>query len=880
MGGRGLLLLLVVSQLCCGDRAHHSPAGDPVAAQVGQWSAVEPWPALAVHTLLLPSGRVMWWPEDDAPREWNPATDLQRDLPHAGYNLFCGGQTFLADGRVIAAGGADASNIEDTGVNSASTYDWVSNTWTRLPDMNDRRWYPTNTALANGDALVIAGSITSGQENTLPQVWQVGSGSWRDLTGARRVLPTYPWMFVALNGQVFYAGPTFSSAYLDTAGTGAWTDLAPRVESDRTFGSAVMYGDGKVLIEGGVNFDTASMTALADAEVIDLGATVPTWRRVGAMNRGRSNSNSTLLPDGKVLVTGGHSGASTDDPSQAVLEAEMWDPATEQFTLLAPASVYRGYHSTAVLLPDGRVLSAGGFSGQTSAEIFSPPYLFLGPRPTITSAPSEVAYGQTFVVGTPDADAITQVTWVRLSAVTHSFNQNQRFNRLAFTRGSGQLSVTAPALGNQAPPGHYMLFILNGSGVPSVASIVRLGATSGGGGMPDAGVDAGDAGVDGGTLGVLFHDDFNRTGALGSNWVVAHGAFSDDGTVATGTAPQSYAFWIGQPDVNGTVSIQIGSSASNTYYGVTARANLAAPDRDHYAGYVDPDGVFGIARRDNYGYTYLATGGAVGAGRHVLSLTATGTTTVDLSLKLDGVEVLHATDASANARRSGMVGIFDYNGIRQPLDEFLVTTAAGSTPDGGVPDGGVIGDAAVIDAAPVDASSEMILFEDQFDRTGALGSSWSVAHGAFRANGVVALGTAPQSYAFWAGQPGVNDTVSLQIGPPLANTYYGVTVRANPAAPDRDHYAGYVDPYGVLGIARRDNYAYAYLATGGAISSGTHMLSLTATGTTSVGLSLKLDGVEVLRATDASANARASGIVGMFDYNGTSQPLDDFTVRR
>src|SRR5262249_50038759 len=154
------------------------------------------------------------------------------------------------------------------------------------------------------------------------------------------------------NGQVFYAGPDFSPAYLDTSGTGAWTDLGPRVEASRTFGSAVMYGDGKVLIEGGVNYSFPPPTALANAEVIDLTTAAPSWRLVGRMHRARSTPPATVLPDGKVLVTGGHSAASLDDPSQAVLEAEMWDPATEQFTLLAPQSVYRGYHSTAVLLPD------------------------------------------------------------------------------------------------------------------------------------------------------------------------------------------------------------------------------------------------------------------------------------------------------------------------------------------------------------------------------------------------------------------------------------------------------------------------------------------------------------------------------------------------
>jgi hypothetical protein len=152
----------------------------------------------------------------------------------------------------------------------------------------------------------------------------------------------------------------------------------------------------------------------------------------------------------------------------------MWDPATGKWTTMDSITVYRGYHSTALLLPDGRVLSAGGEQTGASAEIYSPPYLFKGARPTITSGPSSVKYGQVFLVSTPDAANISQVTWIRLSSVTHSFNQNQRLNHLQFAQASGGLNITAPANANLAPPGHYMLFLVNSNGVPSVASIIQI----------------------------------------------------------------------------------------------------------------------------------------------------------------------------------------------------------------------------------------------------------------------------------------------------------------------------------------------------------------------------------------------------------------------
>jgi hypothetical protein len=209
------------------------------------------------------------------------------------------------------------------------------------------------------------------------------------------------------------------------------------------------------------------------------------------MAHARRQLNATILADGKVLVTGGTGSPGFNDGTASVYATEMWDPETETWSMVADMRVRRLYHSTAVLLPDARVLWAGGYASYVpldpadtkhkDAEIYSPPYLFeadgsLATRPVVDSCPDSVSYGETFVVGTPDAARIARVTWIRLSSVTHSFNQTQRLSRLAFsvTADGHGLDVTAPAGPNLAPPGPNMLFILDGNGVPSVARIVLI----------------------------------------------------------------------------------------------------------------------------------------------------------------------------------------------------------------------------------------------------------------------------------------------------------------------------------------------------------------------------------------------------------------------
>ena len=438
---------------------------------VGQWSAAQNWSIVSVHTILLPTGKVMFYPYNDDPRLWDPANGSITLLPKVGYNIFCTGHSFLSDGRVLITGGHVQNGW---GLNDASYYNPFNNTWTRLPDMNNGRWYPSSTTLPNGDILITSGSYdTNYSNNTLPQVWQVGSSTWRNLTSAQLGLPLYPRTFVAPNGRVFFA--TSTSRYLDTAGAGSWTTVGNTVFAGRdNYGSAVMYDLGRVLWAGGGDPPTAS------AEIINLNAGTPAWAATTAMPQARRQNNLTILPDGRVLCTGGSASAgfNTEDGGKA---AVVWNPANGAWTTWATEVNYRGYHSGALLLPDGRVLSSGG-DNHPNAEIFSPPYLFNGTRPTISSSPGSANYGQTIFVGTPQATSITKATLTRISAVTHAQNWDQRFLNLGFSQASGGLNVVLPSSANNAPPGHYLLWILNGSGVPSVGNWLQITAGSGGGG--------------------------------------------------------------------------------------------------------------------------------------------------------------------------------------------------------------------------------------------------------------------------------------------------------------------------------------------------------------------------------------------------------------
>jgi hypothetical protein len=461
--------------------ATFAPSGPSPFATEGRWETPVTTPVVGIHVSLLPTGKVLLWGREGETQLWDPANPgagfVQVSAP---YELFCSGHSFLPDGRLLVVGGHSTGT---SGIPSTVLFDPPSGIWSITGSMAQGRYYPTTTVLPNGEVLAMSGSDETRTVVTIPEI---GNGiTWRRLTTASLAIPSpyYPAMFLAPNGKVFLAGFPQTSRYLDISGTGAWTTVADRQVADRKMGSAVMYAPGKILYVGGGDPPTNS------AEVIDLNQPSPSWRSVPGMAFARRQLNATILADGQILVTHGTSGSGFNDVASAIRAAELWNPVTESWSTMASESRSRAYHSTALLLPDARVLSSGSGEGggvlyensDFTAQVFTPPYLFdpdgtLAARPTISSAPSRISYGQLFTVETPDAGSVARGTLVRLSSVTHAFNQSQLIYPLTFSAGgSTSLTAAGPTSANLAPPGPYMLFLVNGSGVPSGATMVTVG---------------------------------------------------------------------------------------------------------------------------------------------------------------------------------------------------------------------------------------------------------------------------------------------------------------------------------------------------------------------------------------------------------------------
>jgi hypothetical protein len=472
-------------------------AQDP--GQGGNWSSVLSTSVVPIFQAVLPNGKVLMWDSvgQDAPESmtdnsftramvWDPTanTSVRKDV--SGYNIFCAGYTQLANGNVLVAGGNKNSALD--GIVQTHIFNWQTETWSRGPDMAAARWYPAVQALGNNEAVIVGGGPT------IPEVYQT-DGKLRRLTNASGYSDRlYAFLTTRPDGKVEFMGPPPQMNTINTSGTGAITATKARDSIERTYGGFATYDKGKVLVAGGGDITEGGQTDVPTktAVVVDVNGSATTVSSTASMSVGRRQHNLTILADGSVLATGGMSRATAanvdlDDP---VFAAERWDPATGMWTVLAGASRVRQYHSSATLLPDGRVLTGGGgvcascvSAGylEKNVEYFEPPYLYKqdgsgqkATRPVISSVPSTATYGQDFDISSTQAGSIAKVGLVRLGAATHSQDQGQRYVPLSFNASSSTITATAPANSNLAPAGYYMLFITDNAGVPSVAKMIKI----------------------------------------------------------------------------------------------------------------------------------------------------------------------------------------------------------------------------------------------------------------------------------------------------------------------------------------------------------------------------------------------------------------------
>ena len=427
------------------------------------------------------------------------------------WDLFCNGQAAQPDGRIFIFGGTYAYDPFE-GESRATIFDPAIPSYfpfSEVQSMADGRWYGTATVLGDGRIMAFSGLNKAGNINQTVEIYALSKTQqgWSTPVSAPFVPPLYPWLFLLPNGNVFYAGGGWGGwAYVNgnavktsqifNVSTQTWTASAPSYYGfPRNYGSAVLLPllqsknyAARVMVMGG---EQPNAQGDATAETIDLSQSNPTWQPAGSMPSGaRQQMNAVLFPNGKILALGGS--VVNEDPTTATLGADLYDSATGTWTAAAAEAYPRLYHNSAVLLPDGTVIETGSNpvrgTYEQHIEIYTPPLLFdangnwipWSARPQITTAPAKIGYGSTtFQVQTPNAPGtslpdVASVVLVKPGSDTHAFDFEQRVVGLKFTRTSGALTVTSPPNSNIAPPGYYMLFLLNSSGVTSIASFLQV----------------------------------------------------------------------------------------------------------------------------------------------------------------------------------------------------------------------------------------------------------------------------------------------------------------------------------------------------------------------------------------------------------------------
>lgn len=498
--------------------------------------------SVAVHLAMLMTGKVIlfsgdhdhiWdWTKGES-SIWDPNVPTSINDPVLDRNLFCSGHCQLADGRLLVAGGQSTFNHPLTIIFSAipiiplvlklggkgaadhdiHTFDPSTQTWTYHDKMPRARWYPTCVTLPDGKALIVSGTHSHAGHSLFGGFinlnYEIFDPTTNTLTAPEKFIDKidmYPFLQVLPGGKLFVHSENETHFWdIDSKTMMPGIQFHNKTEGTRTYpgmGSCVLLPldpaseRARILIVGGSTKlkpdNNTNATNVAEIFTADLSdpASSPGWERVPTNPLARFLCDSVLLPDGKVLVTNGARMGLADDNKEEVMEIELFNPSDNIWTVVGRLEKPRLYHSTALLLPDGRVLIAGStghswiraaFSPQRhfehNIEIFSPPYLNGSPvRPQAADVPSSISYNTNFDVASKDADNIDMVSLVRLSSTTHNNNMDQRCLMLPInSQGSNKLSISGPKDATWAPPGYYMLFVVDNNGVPSEGEFVKIG---------------------------------------------------------------------------------------------------------------------------------------------------------------------------------------------------------------------------------------------------------------------------------------------------------------------------------------------------------------------------------------------------------------------
>lgn len=472
---------------------------------MGSWQVL-PYqaPILPVHAALLHTGKVLFFAgsgndpsntSDQALSQgsavWNVSagtfTRPTTPLNGSGHplDLFCAGHSFRPDGQLMVAGGT-LQYDPFYGLSTALFFNPSTEQWVTKPSMHNGRWYPTLLTLGSGRIFALGGNGTNGLDNRQPEVYSPSFTNGWNAFPTTSDFPDYAHLFLLGNGRLFFSGgcmggnngvsprtltlpKSFSKAITETPVPG----LTSAAASDQAMTVLLPPAQAqKIMILGG---GSGSM-AVNRVAIAEFTATSPAYATAPSLQYARMHLGAVLLPDRTVFVCNGSH--MSEDTTTSMLPAEIYDPAANTWTTVEAPTVPRVYHSVALLLPDGRVLTAGGNpsrgTDELRLEIYSPSYM-TQPRPVIQSAPASVGYGGTVTIQTPQAGTIKWVSLIRPSANTHSCDTEQRLVDVPIT-STTSTSLTATVTGNHnlAPPGYYMLFLTDNAGTPSTASWMHL----------------------------------------------------------------------------------------------------------------------------------------------------------------------------------------------------------------------------------------------------------------------------------------------------------------------------------------------------------------------------------------------------------------------